>query len=102
MQLKEHSPRLKLTRAHYDRLAALITTVIAENGGWKSVRHRYTMREIPNGDRVKDIRVRLRGDLAGAAFANDRDLMREVDDYANDDHIQTAVKRMLSDLPEVQ
>ena len=102
MQLKDHSPRLKLTREHYDALARLIADIINHNGGWPALRHRYVMREFPRADKVKDINKRLRWDLIGAASKADRAILPAIYDYADDGHIDTAVKRMLSDLPEVQ
>jgi hypothetical protein len=60
-------------------------------------RARYIARDIPLGDRVKDIDVRYAHDLLWTAVNDGGITYRELEDY-NDEHLSTALARIVPKL----
>lgn len=96
-----------MSDSHFVRLKDLMTrSMIRANlqakefgTGFESVDEIYRKRMIVNADRVKDINTRFRWDMFHRAMKTDKfQLQDELYEYLNDDHIDTALKKIVADI----
>jgi len=82
--------RLKITDIHFNQLQVAVNKVIADN---PTLVERYRNGDFPRVQTVKDLQRRFGFDVLYAAKV--RDLVSEIYEYANDDHIYSALKAIL-------
>jgi hypothetical protein len=79
---------------HFARLEALVKP-------WdvQQCRDKYRRLDFPRADRCKDLNQRYRWDLVWMIQPEDRNqLFKELHEYLNDDHVDTALKKIVPPL----
>ena len=82
---------MKIALGHFDALQKAIDDVLNSYGRDKVISE-YEQGHIARADKVKDLQKRFCFDMLYAS--NIPELVNEIYDYANDDHIYTALKRI--------
>ena len=82
---------MKLKREHYDHIKAAVSRLFHE----VDLRRDAIVRQ----GRAKDVEKRLRWDLLFATPGMSRWICDNIYPYANDDHIDTALRRIMSHAP---
>ena len=83
---------MKMLPGHVGALKKAINEAI-EPFGWDEVIKTYETGNFPRADKVKDLQKRFCFDLLFAA--NVKELVNEIYEYCNDDHIYAALKSFL-------
>ena len=85
--------RMKIAEGHYDAMKAAIESIPDVHGmSLDDIAVSYEHGKFPRADKVKDLQKRFCFDLLHAA--NVSELVHEIYEYANDDHIFAALKRI--------
>lgn len=85
---------MKIKPEHFSQLKALIEPLDTP-----TLRTRYQKRDFPRPDNVKNLGMRYRWDLLYMIPAcARRELFYEMYQYLNDDHIDTALRRIVPEL----
>lgn len=91
--------RLKMEKEHFVFIKEAIENTATLAGGWGPILEQYKRREIPRGDKVKDINKRLRWDILDysvkAAWICDN-----LYPYIADTHIDNALKKIVPEIKE--
>ena len=82
---------MKIQPGHYDAMKRAINEVM-ESYGVEKLTNEYEQGHFALADKVKDLQKRFCFDMMYTA--NIPELLNEVYEYANDDHIYTALKRI--------
>ena len=82
---------MKIYPEHYDALKQAVQDTFEEYGK-ENVIADYEQGKFARADKVKDIQKRFCFDILHAACVDD--LLAEIHEYANNDHIFTALKRI--------
>lgn len=82
--------RLKISDDHFNRLQVAVNRVLENN---PDIVERYQRGDFPRAQAVKVLQKRFCFDVLYAA--NTYDLVREIYEYADDDHIYSALKAIL-------
>ena len=82
---------MKITQGHYDAMKKAIDTELEKYGKEKTVAI-YESGNFPRSERVKILQRRFCFDMMH--FADISPLISEIYEYANDDHIYTALKKI--------
>lgn len=81
---------MKMKAEHFETLKQAVDKVLADN---PNVVQRYEQGDFVRSDMVKDLQVRFCFDLLGAAVPAAW-IRTELYPYLNDDHIETAMRRI--------
>lgn len=83
---------MKIKPAHFDKIKEMIEALLSKHGRDQIIL-KYETGDFPRSEKVKDLQTRFNFDLyhfSGALGA----VASEVYEYANDEHIATALKRI--------
>ena len=86
---------MKITTEHYNYMRDTIKAKIAKFPEGTVAQHRERLKAMPH---VNDVEKRLRWDLLYAAGLGGIWVCEVVYPYANDDHIDTALRQIMKDL----
>ena len=81
---------MKVKPEHLAALKVKIDTFIGECGGWDTIVYDYENGLFARADKVKDLQKRFCFDVMN--YAGTYDEVQRVYEYANDDHLFTALK----------
>lgn len=87
--------KLKVRDHHYNYILEHMRSKVNELGPQRLVAYVEMLRTLAE---VKDVQKRLRWDLFRASIPNIADLYRDLYEYMNDDHIDTALRNIMAEL----
>jgi hypothetical protein len=86
--------KMKMKPEHFARLNALVEPL---DTWWR--RNKYLKKDFPYADKCKDFNQRYRSDLLWLTNDESRNqLFKELSEYLNDTHIDTALKKIVPPL----
>ena len=88
---------MKIKPHHFDKLKSTIATFLAAHGEKEAIL-KYETGDFPRSEQVKDLQTRFNFDLYHASGAS-KLVVDEIYQYANDEHVATALRKIC---PKVQ
>lgn len=88
--------KLKIKPEHFEALKKAVKTVLEKN---PEAVERYETGQFLRSDRVKDLNTRFRADVARVAITSSEELSYDLlYEYMNDDHLHSAMKRLVPNI----
>lgn len=99
--IKQKEDYMKITKAHYETLKSLIQNEVQTRSGGDGPLAKLKLDEYKRSlvGKCKDVDTRFRWDLFWFIKQDERNsIMKQIYDYADDTHLNTALKKIVVDL----